>query len=252
MRISSSAATHVALLIGLVGFAAPSRAIPFTLDVIQTDVESGQVVGSFSFDEAALGCTETGADSSRCNVQGLAAGDASVSLFNLDIDNDPIIAGVVAVDNNSLATQQFTLIFSLPVAPIAPSTLTAGDVAGGVTDNTGNGATLSTVVGSALYTALIDGAPYQTLFPHPTSAVVVSPFESQNLPPGAEFGTPPNPSQPGPAVATKIGLQYDFTLTPGDAASFTGKFMVIQVPEPVTAALVALGLVGLAAAGRRR
>jgi hypothetical protein len=252
MRISSCAATRVALLIGLVAFAAaPSRAIPFTLEVIQTDPDT-QASSSYSFDETALGCSDTGANSASCSISGLAAGDASISLFDLQIDNDPIISGVVAVDNTSAVTQLYTFIFTLPVAPIGPSSLTAGDVAGGVTDNSGDGvATLSSVAGSAIYTALIDGAPYQTLFPHLTSTPPVGgPYESSNLPSGAEFGTPPFPSQPGPAVATKIGLQYDFSLTGGDSASFTGKFMVI--PEPVTAALIGLGLVGLAAAGRRR
>jgi len=65
------------------------------------------------------------------------------------------------------------------------------------------------------------------------------------------FGTP-IPSAPGPAALASIGINLEFTLTPGDSASFTSIFVVEPIPEPNTFALVALGLVGLAARRGRR
>ena len=154
------------------------------------------------------------------------------------------------MQNLALATQQFTMTFTLLTAPLMPTIRTGGSVAGGVTDNDGNGATLSTAPGSALYTALIDGVVHQTLFADPTMLTVVSPFDSADLVPPGAFGTP-IPGLPAPGVATSIGIRYDFTLTGQDAASFTGVFDVQPTPEPGTAGLFGLGLGGLALLGRR-
>jgi len=130
-------------------------------------------------------------------------------------------------------------------------------VAGGATDNDGvddgfgNYATLSTLPGSALYTAMIDGGLYVPLFPHSTVLNVLNPYDSADLPTAGAFGTP-IPSLAGPAVTTSIGIQYDFNLTAQDSASFTGVFVVQPVPEPSTALLLGLGLIAIAKVGRRR
>jgi hypothetical protein len=250
MQIGSSAATRVVLLIGLALLAAvPSRAVDFTLEVLANGSSTGTTLTA-----SDLGCTGSGV-TATCSVQNRAVGDLLLTNVNISLDTDPVINGVVAVQNTG-PTQQFTMIFTLGVAPIGPSSVRGGSVAGGVTDNDGNGATLSTVVGSALYSALLDGIPVSTLFGDPTSVSVPStnPFESADLPSGTginDFGTP-IPSLPGPAVATSIGIKYDFTLTSQDAASFTGVLKVEPIPEPTTAVLMGLGLLALGLAARRR
>jgi len=245
MQIGSSAATRVALLIGLVVFtAAPSRAVEITLDVLVNGLSVG------SLNAAQLGCTDTGPITATCSAQNITLGDLLITSVNLNLDTDPIVNAVIAVQNLAFVTQQFTLTVTLPVAPVGPSSLTGGSVAGGVTDNDGNGATLSTVAGSAFYTALIDGVLHQALFPHSTVLTQPNAFESADLVPAA-FGTP-IPSQAGPAVATSIGIRHDFNLTAQDAASFTSVFVVEPIPEPSTVLLLGIGLAALARAARRR
>jgi len=198
-----------------------------------------------------LGCAAGGGESFGCSGTNFNMGDMTLNSWNLSFDPDPVQTGIIAVTNNTLATQQFTLTFILPISAIPGGTLIGGSIQGGVTDNNGDGATLSTAPGSALYTALIDGVVHQTLFADPTVLTVVNPFDSADLSPPGAFGTP-IPGLPGPGVATSIGIRYDFTLTGQDAASFTGVFDVEPIPEPGTAALFGLGLGGLALLGRAK
>ena len=246
MQIGSRVALRLVLLVAsLLVVAAPSQAIQFTLDVSVGGVSAG------SLDAGQLGCVDGASFTATCSAQNLTVGDLLITNLDLFLDSDPVVSGEVAVQNIGFVTNQFTLIFTLPTGPIgAPTTLTGGSVAGGVTDNDGTGATLSTLPGSAFYSALIDGVTHQMLFPH--SVVLNAPaFDSADLVPPGAFGTP-IPSLPGPAVVTSIGIQYDFNLTAQDAASFTGVFVVQPVPEPSTALLLGLGLALVAKGGRRR
>jgi hypothetical protein len=246
MQIGWRVAKRLVVLSGImVVTAAPSRAVDLTLDVFA----GGQPAGSLNASQ--LGCSDTGATTAHCSAQNLTLGDLLITNLSLNLDTDPSVNGVIAVQNIAFATQQFTMTVTLLTAPVGPSTLTGGSVAGGVTDNDGNGATLSTVAGNALYTALIDGVLHQTLFNDPTTLTVVNPFDSADLTPPGSFGNP-IPSLPGPAVASSIGIRYNFNLSGQDAASFTGVFVVEPIPEPGTAALFGIGLGGLALLGRRR
>ena len=204
-----------------------------------------------AYDETQLGCGSGPGDTFVCAGTNLVVGDLRLDNWNMSFDNDPVVTGVTAVTNlNLVSSVQFTLFFTLPTGPIGPATLSGGSVQGGMTDNTGDDATVSTATGSAFYQGLIDGVavPARTLYADPQSFSAGGAFLSGNIPSTA-FGTP-IPSLPSPAVTSDIGIRLDFILTPGDSASFTSNFVVV-VPEPGTGALLALGLVALAAHRRR-
>lgn len=180
------------------------------------------------------------------------AGDTSSAGWGLSwgvtVKEDPFIDGVIAVTNNSAATQTYTVIFTLPITPqILPSSLAGASVIGNLTVN-GGGGTLGHNLGAPMFTAILDGVPYDTLLPNDSSVTLL--FGSGST--GSDSFGLPGLTQPGPAVLSSMGIQLTFTLTPGDSASFTSRFEVVPVPEPVTALLLGGGLIGLAVFGRKR
>lgn len=180
------------------------------------------------------------------------AGSASSAGWGLSwgvtVKEDPFIDGVIAVTNNTAATQTYTVIFTLPITPqVLPSSLAGASVIGNLTVNAGGG-TLGHNAGAPMFTALLDGVPYDTLLPFDSSVTLA--FGSGST--GADSFGLPGLTQPGPPVLSTMGIQLTFTLTPGDSASFTSRFEVVPIPEPMTALMLGGGLVGLALFGRKR
>jgi hypothetical protein len=154
------------------------------------------------------------------------------------------------ITNNTLSTQTYLITVTQLVSPALLSSLTAGSVQVGVTDNNGDGATVSSSPSNPIYTALIDGAAFQLLLNDPKS-VTVGAYQSGNIVPSESFGLP-GVTFPGPAVNTSIGITLRLQVTAGDTATFSSNFVALPVPEPTTLVLGLSGLTGLAAFGRRR
>jgi hypothetical protein len=160
---------------------------------------------------------------------------------------DPFIDAVFGVTNNTGGVQTYSIIFTLPVTPAIPNATAGASVIGNLTVNTGGG-TLGHSGTTAMFTTLIDGVPYDTLLPFDSSVTLAFGSGSTG---SDDFGLPAL-DQPAPAVNTSIGIQLTFTLTPGDSASFTGRFEVIPVPEPMRALLAGGGLLAALVFARRR
>jgi len=232
--------TSISLIVG----AGSASAVGFGLGVWETG--SGYVGGG---DESALGCVSTGVYTSSCSGGDATFGDLTIDSWSINVDEDPVVTGTTAVTNNSLSTQTFTLIFTLAVAPVGPASLIGGSISGTVTDNTGDGATLSTAAADYIYSARIDGLTVATLYGDPSSVIVGAPYGSGNLA-AISFGAP-IPSQAGPPANSDIGIRLKFMLSPGDSASFTSNFVVTPIPEPSVAVLLGLGLGALGVSRRR-
>jgi MYXO-CTERM domain-containing protein len=170
--------------------------------------------------------------------------------FDINIDLDPMVNAFIAFQNNTAVTNTYTIIVSLPVAPIGPGSLMDGSVGGSVTDANGSGfAQVSSVGTTPIYQGLIDGAPAPGagLLGPPYSATVGVSGGTSAIGP-ASFGQPVPIL--GPSVSSTIGIQLHFTLTPGDSVAMTAFFRVEPIPAP--AGLALLGLAGVLGSRRRR
>jgi MYXO-CTERM domain-containing protein len=223
----------------LSGAASAATVSPVGLQILVDGVSAGY------YDQTQIGCVSGSGESFNCSGTGQFGGTSGMNMtWNMNFDSDPVITGTTAVTNLSGSAQQFTLIFTLPTT-VSPSSLMGGGVQGGVTDNTGDGATITAPLGSAIYTALIDSVlVQQTLHADPFSYTEPNAFQNSSFP-SANWGTP-IPSAPGPAVTTNIRIQLDFILTGNDSASITSNFVVVPVPEPAPATMMLLGLLALA------
>ena len=236
-------------VIGFMGAAlmatAPAQAVPFTLEIYADNLLLETV------DNSDLGCTDTGPNTTECSATDLAYSNGSytalrIDSIELDLDNDPLVDGNIAVSNEQGFTQRFTFIFNLPITSIPGATFQSGSISGSVADGfEGDGATISAPAGESIYQARIDGVDTNSLHDDPASFTAAA-FDIASIP-AASFG----PLIGGPAV-TSIELELDFFLTSFDSVQITSEHQVEPVPEPASAGLLAIGLALLAARRRSR
>ena len=169
-----------------------------------------------------------------------------VSAFSFD--TDPFISYSFNITNVSGTTQTFDLSTSIGTSGShAGPSLIRGSTSGSINDNNLDGVTISTVAGSSLYSALVDGSAVRTLHDDPFS--VFFPVGGTNIPTATTvdhgLGAYEN-------IATgwnsSIGIRNHFTLTAGDTAQMVSTFEII--PTPGATALLAVA--GVAAVRRRR
>jgi MYXO-CTERM domain-containing protein len=169
-------------------------------------------------------------------------GLSELSWHNVTLNYDPFMSASVNIVNNALFTQTYTLIFTMPIAPpIFGGTLIGGSVGATFTDSnfSGIGSALSTDgPGTALYYGRIDNVDVLPLLSDVTTLSVLVPGDSASTNKNAGLV---GPAIPGPIATNSIGIKFEFTLTPGDTATFSSSFKVEPVPEPAGLSLLAVG-----------
>jgi hypothetical protein len=249
-------ARSAALAFGLL-LASVSPALAVSTDIgtisFQMEVtdELGGLLGTWS--PASVAITQDPLDDDVYTVGDGAWSNANYGIEwdDVSFDVDPGVSGNWAVTNNSLVAQIFTLSVTVPVLPVAPSSLMFGSSTISVSDaNFDGSASLASVAGLPVYVGEID------LVGVPATALFAAPY-LLSAPPGGtigdteSFGVFPG-SVPGPGVSSTIGITHRFLLSAGDRATFNSTFFLVAIPEPGTLALAAAGMAGLGLVGRRR
>jgi len=243
-------AALVAIWGGLALWPCPAAACPMTstsLTGITIRVGNGQDAGEMTW---LLQPLQTDGDRygwSLSEPVAITSGDrilATVTSLSVNIDVDPQVELKFAVTASTSATR-FTITSVVVPFPAIVNPLAYATAAVTVTDNDADGATLTGVYdGDKAYRASYNAAPVDW-------AYLVDPVTADPDSSGVGLQRQPATGRLAiPTTLTSIQSQFDFWLSANDQASGTSRFDV-QVPEPATLVLLALGGVGILI-GRRR
>ena len=167
--------------------------------------------------------------------------NASISTHaEIQFDTGAFILLNLTARNVSSVTQTYNFSFDVPVDPAyINGTVYGGSTAGSITDNGAYAplAAVTTVAEKPFYEGKIDGSTVLGIYDTATSWAALWNGGSTNI--NAVNEGLPGPFLSGPAALNTIGIDHNFTLTPGDVIAVTSYFQIN--PEPATLGILGLG-----------
>lgn len=156
------------------------------------------------------------------------------------------VSSSFTITNSFPVANPFTVLTTVPISVPFPATGMRGSHSGSVLDNSAaqDGATVAALAGGALYTALLDNVPVQTLRNDPYSQTAGGGGSASIG--TTNFGVPG--FLPGPAAAVSLGILNAFVLSAEDSVTSNSTFIITPAPGAVALG----GLAGLVGLRRRR
>ncbi len=147
---------------------------------------------------------------------------------------DPVLDFNFSWTNTTSQTQSYLFSFSLNgIDDWNGDILYSGLFNATVHDNNGNGATLGSANGIALFTGIVDGVPLMNLANSPFSLAASSGGS-------ATTGDLTGAGASSIGYHSSLTVRLSFTLSAGDSVGFDGNWTVNPVPAPGALALLAL------------
>ena len=238
------------ILIAAAMLSSPAANAIETLPSIFFDIEGGNSATEVS----AYGTGET---SFQSDSNGITSEiytwtlDSALTIENMRIESwtmgfkpDPWVTNNLYVTNTSTTNQTFSISALLGIPAFSYNEVINSSMGVTATDSNGDGNLyFDAFTGSRVYRGSANGLSLLEMDPNNPNALPLTTADCGG--PGcssvssnyiASLAVPPD-------VANSIGLDLRFVFSPGDSAAITARFEII--PEPGTALLVGLGLLGL-------
>jgi hypothetical protein len=252
---------RIALLVAWLGavVAAPVHATTLTVNGITSSdysafVQIGQTRYNVPDSNFVVFETDEGKQAVGITLYSVQDALGKVEIRSGIMNPDPFITWSIAATNGTSTSVGFLFGFTTPLSPTVTSPATArSQISGGMTDNSGDGLTLTPLAGSFLQQVFLNGSTSAAVDSGPAAGIT-----GNGSPQTAGYSLPgPLPYSAGPLLTpagtfSTLTTQIGFNLSGlSDNVALSGNALLTPVPIPAAAWLLMSGIAGLAGLVRR-